>query len=219
MASEQLITIIGSFLISFKAVLLEGSEVAILSLATLNQVGTRNAAAGIIFGLIASFFIFLGVRELFSFLPSLAIDFVAGAILLYFSRKFLSGFIKYYTKRKVFSEKIEKETSEIISKEKAILQRRESHLSLLNTIPIFTITLTEGFEASIVLATAGTISIFWTAIGAITSITLISLICVFSYKYLMNFPRWLLDLIAGLVLLSFGTIFIITGTLEVLTRT
>jgi len=38
-------------------------------------------------------------------------------------------------------------------------------------------------------------------------------VCAFSYDYLMQVPRWLLDLIAGVVLLSFGSYFFISGVL------
>src|SRR6266566_7827898 len=38
-----------------------------------------------------------------------------------------------------------------------------------------------------------------------------------SYDYLMRVPRWLLDMIAGIVLLTFGPIFFTTGILSILT--
>jgi len=52
-------------------------------------------------------------------------------------------------------------------------------------------------------------------------VSLIVLIAVsaVSYDYLMRVPRWLLDLIAGVVLLSFGLIFFASGVLSALTGT
>ncbi len=44
------VAIIGGFLLAFKAVLLEGSEVAILSLATIKQLGKRNVLLGVLLG-------------------------------------------------------------------------------------------------------------------------------------------------------------------------
>jgi uncharacterized membrane protein len=73
--------------------------------------------------------------------------------------------------------------------------------------------MTEGFEASLVLAAAGTFNLEWTLVGALVSILLLIIVCAFSYQYLMRFPRWLLDLIAGTVLLSFGSYFFISGIL------
>jgi uncharacterized membrane protein len=71
--------------------------------------------------------------------------------------------------------------------------------------------LTEGFEASLVLAAAGTFNLEWTIIGALVSIALLITISAISYEYLLRVPRWLLDLIAGVVLLSFGSYFLVTG--------
>jgi uncharacterized membrane protein len=214
MVSGQVI-ILGSFLLAFKAVLLEGSEVAILSLATVRQIGRRNVLAGIILGLAASAFIFLGVRQVFLLLPSVVIDFVTGTVILYFSSKFLRGFIGYYFQRKSFALKMKNLESEVLAKER-LPQDGEMRFSLLNSLPVFSITLTEGFEASLVLAAAGSFNLEWTLLGAGFSIMLIILISSISYNYLVNFPRWLLDLIAGLVLLSFGTLFIVTGVFEFL---
>ncbi len=44
------VVIVGSFLLSFKAVLLEGSEVAILSVATVKQLGKSNVLLGVVRG-------------------------------------------------------------------------------------------------------------------------------------------------------------------------
>jgi uncharacterized membrane protein len=84
---------------------------------------------------------------------------------------------------------------------------------------VLTITLTEGFEASLVLAAAGAFNIQWTLIGAFVSLLLLIVVSAISYDYLMRVPRWLLDVIAGVVLLSFGLIFLISGILSALTGT
>ena len=44
------VVIIASFLLAFKAILIEGSEVAILSLATIKQIGRRNVFLGVALG-------------------------------------------------------------------------------------------------------------------------------------------------------------------------
>ena len=93
MASE--VVIIGSFLLAFKAVLVEGSEVAILSVATVKQLGKDNVLLGVLAGAGASVLIFLGVRQVFLFFPEAAIDIGTGAVILYFSYKFLRGFKRY----------------------------------------------------------------------------------------------------------------------------
>ena len=85
-----------------------------------------------------------------------------------------------------------------------------------NSLPVFSITMTEGFEASLVLAAAGAFNLQWTLIGALASILLLIVVCAASYDYLMRVPRWLLDLVAGIVLLSFGSYFVITGVLTAL---
>src|SRR2546426_9428224 len=87
--SDLPVVIVGSFLIAFKAVLLEGSEVAILSIATVTQLGKKNVLAGGLIGSLVSVFTFLVVRQVFVLLPYLLIDFVTGAVLLYFSSRFL----------------------------------------------------------------------------------------------------------------------------------
>ena len=89
--------------------------------------------------------------------------------------------------------------------------------SIQNSLPVFSITMTEGFEASLILAAAGAFNIEWTLVGALTSLILLIVVCVFSYDYLMQVPRWLLDLIAGIVLLSFGSYFFISGVVLIAT--
>ena len=87
--------------------------------------------------------------------------------------------------------------------------------SFVNALPVFTITLTEGFEASLVLGASGTYNFEWTLIGAAASILLLVIISAISYEYLIRFPRWGLDLLAGSVLFTFGTYFFVSGLLLV----
>jgi len=69
------------------------------------------------------------------------------------------------------------------------------------------------------LAAAGAFNIQWTLIGAAVSLMVLVAVSAVSYDYLMRVPRWLLDLIAGVVLLSFGLIFFTSGILSALTGT
>src|SRR5439155_24094519 len=48
--TDPTVVIIGSFLLAFKAILVEGSEVAILSLATIKQLGRNNILFGVVLG-------------------------------------------------------------------------------------------------------------------------------------------------------------------------
>ena len=210
--------IVGSFLIAFKAVLLEGSEVAILSVATVTQLGKKNVLAGVLIGSLVSIFTFLAVRQVFVLLPDLLIDFITSAVLLYFSSRFLRGFVRYYFGKKSFRDKMSKMENEVVAKELRNVPAGESlgamPFSFLNALPVLTITLTEGFEASLVLAAAGTFNFEWTIIGALVSIALLISVSAVSYQYLLRVPRWLLDLIAGVVLLSFGLFFLGSGVLS-----
>ena len=169
--SDLPVVIVGSFLIAFKAVLLEGSEVAILSIATVTQLGRRNVLAGVVIGCLVSIFTFLAVRQVFVLLPDLLIDFITGTVLLYFSSRFLRGFAKYYFEKKSFRDKMTKMENEVVAKDLRNIPRAGQApaampFSLLNALPVLTITLTEGFEASVVLAVAGAFSLEWTVIGA-----------------------------------------------------
>jgi len=211
------VVVIASFLLAFKAVLIEGSEVTILSLATVQRVGKRNVLLGVGLGALGSVLVLLVVRQVFLSLSDLVIDLAAGSIILYFSYRFLRGFVKYYFKGKSFRLKMEKMQEDLVSKE---LKHAGSStgvgqipFSLTNSLPVFSITLTEGFEASLVLAAAGSFNMEWTAIGALLSIALLIIVSLVSYDYLMRFPRWLLDLIGGCVLLSFGSFFFVSGLL------
>ena len=212
MASE--VVIVGSFLLAFKAVLVEGSEVAILSVATVKQLGKNNVMAGVMAGAAASIGIFLGVRQVFLLFPEALIDVLTGCVILYFSYRFLRGFRRYYFGKRSFRAKMEKMEAEVVQKD---LEKYGGErppvlpFSPLNALPVFTITLTEGFEASLVLSASGTYSFEWTLVGALVSIVLLVVISAISYDYLIRFPRWGLDLLAGTVLLVFGTFFLASG--------
>jgi uncharacterized membrane protein len=210
------VVIVASFLLAFKAVLIEGSEVTILSLATIKRIGKRNVMLGVGLGGVGSVIILLAVRQVFLLLPDVLINLVAGVVILYFASRFLRGFIKYYFRGKSFRQKMQKMEEELVSKELSHGELKESDqipFSVTNSLPVLSITLTEGFEASLVLAAAGSFNPEWTAIGALLSIALLIGVSIKSYDYLMRFPRWLLDLIGACVLLSFGSYFLVSGVL------
>ncbi len=211
------VTIVASFLLAFKSILVEGSEIVILSLATISQLGKRNVLLGVILGVGGSALIFAVVRQVFLLLPEIIIDLLASVVLFYFSSKFLRGFVKYYFGKKSFREKMVKLSKEIIAKDleqsKAAGSTSTIPFSFVNSLPVLAITLNEGFEASIVLGAAGAFNLEWTGIGAAVSIIVLILVAIVSYDYLIRFPRWLLDLIAGVVLFSFGAYFLGTGLL------
>ena len=212
MASD--IVIIGSFLLAFKAVLIEGSEVAILSVATVKQLGKNNVLAGVLGGAAASIAIFLGVRQVFLLFPEAVLDVATGCVILYFSYRFLRGFKRYYFGKRSFRAKMEKMESEVVEKDLVKYGAERPTVlpfSPLNALPVFTITLTEGFEASLVLSASGTYNFEWTLIGAGVSILLLIIVSAISYDYLIRVPRWGLDLLAGSVLLIFGTFFLTSG--------
>ena len=212
--TDATVVIVASFILAFKAILVEGSEVAILSIATVSQLGRSNVLSGVFAGGIASLGIFLGVREVFVILPEYLPSLATGIVLLYFSTRFLRGFRRYYFGRKSFRDKMQKMEEEVVEKDfekYGDLKPATIPFSLTNSLPVFSITLTEGFEASLVLAAAGTFNLEWTIIGALVSIALLITISAISYEYLLRVPRWLLDLIAGVVLLSFGSYFLVTG--------
>lgn len=217
------IVIIGSFLLAFKAVLVEGSEVAILSLATIKQLGRNNILVGVALGGLGSIVTFIAVRQVFVLLPAVIIDFATSIVLFYFSSRFLRGFIKYKFRGKSFREKMARMEKEVVDRD---LKREGTDpnltvvpFSISNSLPVMSITLTEGFEASLVLAAAGAFNFQWTVIGAVVSLAVLAVVSAISYDYLMRVPRWLLDIIAGLVLLTFGSIFFASGILSILTGT
>jgi uncharacterized membrane protein len=213
------VVIIASFLLAFKAILIEGSEVAILSVATVRQLGKNNVLLGVLIGVAGSTLIFLGVRQLFLFVSQVPsgealVDLGTGSVILFFSYRFLRGFKRYYFGKKSFRDKMQKMEDEVVvkgMKKYAGVKPEVIPFSLVNSLPVLAITLTEGFEASLVLGAAGTINFQWTLIGAVVSIALILIVSLVSYDYLLRFPRWALDLIAGSVLLTFGSYFFGTG--------
>lgn len=212
------VVIIASFLLAFKAVLIEGSEVAILSLATVKQLGKRNVLFGVLVGAGGSLLVFLAVRTFFLLLPEVLIDLGTGCVILYFSYRFLRGFKRYYFGKKSFSAKMEKLEAEVVKKDMEKYGENAPSkvpFSTVNSLPVMTITLTEGFEASLVLAAAGAFNFEWTVIGALASIALLLIISAISYQYLLRVPRWGLDLLAGSVLLIFGSFFLISGILAI----
>ena len=211
------VVIIGSFLLAFKALLIEGSEVAILSVASARQLGRNNVLFGVLGGSFASMFVFLGVRQVLLFLQyEWLIDVATGLVILYFSYRFLRGFKRYYFGKKSLRAKMEKLEGELVDKD---LQRYGENrpavipFSPVNSLPVFGITLTEGFEASLVLAAAGTYNLQYTILGALVSIGLLVAVSAISYEYLLRVPRWGLDLLAGVVLLAFGSVFLANGIL------
>ncbi len=221
--TDPTVVIVGSFLLAFKAILVEGSEVAILSLATIKQLGRSNILFGVLMGGLGSVVTFYVVLRLFALLPVIIVDFVTAVVLFYFSSRFLRGFIKYYFRHKSFRDKMAKMSQKVIEEDLkhsgASPSLQAIRFSIPNSLPVLTITLTEGFEASLVLAAAGAFNIQWTLIGAIVSLLLLIVVSAISYDYLMRVPRWLLDLIAGIVLLSFGLIFLSSGIISALTGT
>jgi len=212
MASD--VVMIASFILAFKAVLLEGSEVAILSLATVKQLGKNNVLLGVVAGGAASVALFFGIRQIFLLFPEGYIDILTGCILLYFSYRFLRGFKRYYFGKRSFRAKMEKMGSDVVGKD---LDRYGAEkpivlpFSPLNALPVFAITVTEGFEASLVLSAAGAFNLEWTLIGAGVSLLMLVVISAISYDYLIRFPRWGLDLLAGSILLTFGSFFLVSG--------
>ena len=215
------VLIIGSFLLAFKAILVEGSEVAILSLATIKQLGKSNILFGVVAGGLGSIATFLVVRQIFLFLPEILIDLATAIVLFYFSSRFLRGFIKYKFRGKSFRDKMARMEKEAVDRdlkrEGATDLSQAIPFSIPNSLPVLSITLTEGFEASLVLAAAGAFNFQWTVIGALVSIMILIIVSAISYDYLMRVPRWLLDVAAGIVLLSFGLIFFASGLLTLLT--
>jgi len=223
--AEQLagidVVIIASFLLAFKAILIEGSEVAILSLATVKQIGKRNVFLGVALGGLGSIVTFVIVEQAFLALKTVSealINLIPGVVILYFSYRFLRGFVKYYFRGKSFRAKMEKWSDEVVEKDRKqsggiTTTEGQIPFSIQNSLPVFSITMTEGFEASLILAAAGAFNIEWTLVGALASLILLIVVCAFSYDYLMQVPRWLLDFIAGIVLLSFGSYFFISGIL------
>src|SRR5438445_3219644 len=171
------VVIIASFLLAFKAVLVEGSEVAILSLATIRQIGRRNVLLGVVLGGLGSIVTFLIVEQAFLVLKAVSdalINLIPGVIILYFSYRFLRGFVKYYFRGKSFRAKMEKWSDEVVEKDRThswgvTTAKGQIPFSIGNSLPAFSITMTAGYEASVIIAAAGAFNIEWTLIGALAS--------------------------------------------------
>src|ERR1700755_993022 len=115
--TDPTVVIIGSFLLAFKAILIEGSEVAILSLATIKQLGRNNILFGVIAGGLGSILPFLAVWRVFLLVPALVLDFATQIALFYFSSRFLRGFIKYRFRHKSFRDKMARMEKEVVDKD------------------------------------------------------------------------------------------------------
>ena len=101
------VQIVASFLLAFKSVLIEGTEITILSLATINLIGKRNVLLGLFTGLAGTVLSYLIVSRIFLFVSGqksifgltnfgeIVIDLIAGVITLFFSWRFLKEFFKY----------------------------------------------------------------------------------------------------------------------------
>src|SRR5438128_6478466 len=127
------VVIIASFLLAFKAVLIEGSEVAILSLATIKQIGRRNVLFGVALGGLGSTVTFLIVEQAFLALKTICdplINLIPGVLIIYFSYRFLRGFVKYYFRGKSFRAKMERRSR----RERPKAKRRHHNHRGTNTI-------------------------------------------------------------------------------------
>ncbi len=219
MSDGSSVVAIAAFLVSFKAVLIEGSEVAILSVATVKQLGRKNVLLGMMAGVAASAGVFVVVSTAFSFFPEGFVDVGTGLVILYFSYRFLRGFRKYYFGKKSFRDKMKKMEDEVVDKDLGRYGGEKPAVvpfSLVNSLPVFAITLTEGFEASLVLGASGVQDPQFTVFGALVSVALLLVVSAVSYEYLLRVPRWALDLIGGTVLLVFGGYFLVSGVLLLL---
>src|SRR5438128_12171770 len=127
------VVIIASFLLAFKAILIEGSEVAILSLATIKQIGKRNVFLGVALGGLGSIVTFVIVEQTFLALETVSealINLIPGVVILYFSYRFLRGFVKYYFRGKSFRAKMERRSR----RERPKAKRRHHNHRGTNTI-------------------------------------------------------------------------------------
>lgn len=198
-----------SFIASFKAILIEGSEVTIIALTTVKKLGSKNVLVGLISGIIVIILLYLILENIFSLFPSNYVSIVAGIILLYFAYRFGRGFYRYYFKGGNFELKMKKEEEEIIEKSLG------AGFNRVNIIPMFLATLVEGTEATLIIAASGAFSPEFAIYGAVTGVAVLLAFAAVSYRYLMKLPRWALDLIAFVVLTIFGTIFLVSGILNI----
>src|SRR5438094_8837256 len=93
--TDPMVVIIGSFLLAFKAILIEGSAVAILSLATIKQLGRNNILFGVIAGGLGSIISFLVVWRMFLLLYAIIIEFATVTVMFYLSSMSPRGFVQY----------------------------------------------------------------------------------------------------------------------------
>jgi uncharacterized membrane protein len=225
------IQIVASFLLAFKSVLIEGAEISILSLATVGLIGKRNVILGLVTGLAGTLFSFLIISRVFLSISDqetllglanggeIIIDLIAGTITLFFSWRFLKEFAKYYRTRSSFGEAMKEEEEELMSNEKEALTRE--HLgsstpiptSFRLSLPVLSITLSEGFEASLVLSAATAYDPAYAILGAVVSIVILLVVSAVAYSYLTRVPKWLLEGLAGTVLFVFGSYFIVSALL------
>src|SRR5256712_14208379 len=103
--TDPTVVIIGSFLLAFKAILIEGSEVAMLSLATIKQLGRNNILFGVIAGGLGSILTFLVVWRIFLLLPAIIIDLATDKGPVFSSTRFLLGFFNDAIRPNPFIEK------------------------------------------------------------------------------------------------------------------
>ncbi len=61
--------IILSFIASFKAILIEGSEVTIIALTTYQKLGRKNVLVGVILGVIVILILYLILQDIFLMFP------------------------------------------------------------------------------------------------------------------------------------------------------
>ncbi|PMP75047.1 MAG: hypothetical protein C0180_02550 [Aciduliprofundum sp.] len=198
-----------SFLASFKAILIEGSEVTIIALTTVKKLGKKNVLAGLISGIIVVLMLYLILENIFLLFPSDYVSIVAGIILLYFAYRFGRGFYRYYFKGGNFGLKMKREEEEIVAKSLG------AGFNRVNIIPMFLATLVEGTEATLIIAASGAFSPAYAIYGAVAGIAVLVAFAAVSYRYLMKLQRWALDLIAFIVLTTFGIIFLVSGILNI----
>ena len=221
-----------SFLLAFKSVLIEGDEIAILSLTTVELIGKRNVILGLVLGLAGTLFSYLIVSQVFAVVAhqttflglrnggEIVIDLFAGGITIFFSWRFLKEFVKYRRTHSSFGEAMTGERDQIISHEREALARENLAgsgavipVSVWLALPVFSITLSEGFEASLVISAATVYNQTFAVLGAASSIVLVLIIAAVAYRRLTRVPKWSLEALAGSILLVFGSYFVLSALL------
>src|SRR5437899_13109935 len=124
-------------------------EVSINSLPTIKHLCRNDILFGVIAGGLGSIITFLIVWQIFLLLPAIIIDFATAIVLFYFSSRFVRGFIKYAIRHKSFREKMARMEKEVIEKDLKRQGATDStqpiQFSVSNSLPVLSITLTEGF--------------------------------------------------------------------------